>query len=279
MIITNNKKAHQILADRGLFEVTTKEVNNMSSLTQQLELNHQPLVMVFETVIGNLKQLAVNARDLHTFLQVGKRFASWISERIAKYEFIENEDFIAISQIREIGHGKGKIEYHLTLDMAKELSMVENNAKGREARRYFIAMEKKALGYANAQPTSVSPKLTKEQGVEISRKIHSITHRFFCHESANQNLLNRLRVDLGLRQFSDIRQCHFGQTLQMLNHLDEISKVYSSWQYEINRMVVEWIIRDGRPWTPEVVKKLKSELNITINQHPDWNKLAALTVK
>ena len=37
-------------------------------------------------------------------------------------------------------------EYHLSLDMAKELSMVENNAKGREARRYFIAMEKKALG-------------------------------------------------------------------------------------------------------------------------------------
>jgi hypothetical protein len=44
-------------------------------------------------------------------------------------------------------------------------------------------------------------------------------------------------------------------------------------------MVVEWIIRDGRPWTSEVVKKLKSELDITINQHPNWNKLAALLVK
>ena len=257
----------------------------MNSLTQQLELNHQPLVMVFETIIGNLKQLAVNARDLHAFLQVGRDFTTWIKGRISKYEFVQSLDFEIVEKMSSPNAGSSKsrqqilVEYHLTLDMAKELSMVENNAKGREARRYFIAMEKKALGYANAQPTSVSPKLTKEQGVEISRKIHSITHRFFCHESANQNLLNRLRVDLGLRQFSDIRQCHFGQTLQTLNHLEEISKVYSSWQYEINRMVVEWIIRDGRPWTPEVVKKLKSELNITINQHPDWNKLAALIIK
>ncbi len=35
------------------------------------------------------------------------------------------------------------VEYHLTLDMAKELSMVERNKKGRQARRYFIECEKK----------------------------------------------------------------------------------------------------------------------------------------
>lgn len=163
--------------------------------------------------------------------------------------------------------------------MAKELSMVENNTKGREARRYFIAMEKKALGYANASPTPVSPKLTKEQDVELSRKIHFIGCRFYCRDGANQNIMNRLRVDLGLRQMGDIRQCHFGQAFQILNHLDDVSKAYSAWQYEINRLVIDYIIRDGRPWTPLVVKKLKSELDVTINQHPDWNKLAALIIK
>ncbi|MCL5769422.1 antA/AntB antirepressor family protein [Acinetobacter sp. ANC5681] len=55
-----------------------------ASLSHQLELNQQPLVNVFEAVIGNLKQLAVNARDLHTFLQVGKVFAAWIQERTIK---------------------------------------------------------------------------------------------------------------------------------------------------------------------------------------------------
>ena len=157
----------------------------MSSLSHQLELNQQPLVNVFEAIIGNLKQLAVNARDLHEFLQVGKRFASWIQERIGKYEFIENEDFMAISQNREIGHGRGKVDYHITLDMAKELSMVENNAKGREARRYFIAMEKKALGYKNPEPVPVSPKLTSEQVKQLNNKIHNIKHCFHQTEKRN----------------------------------------------------------------------------------------------
>lgn len=248
----------------------------MSSLSHQLELNQQPLVNVFEAIIGNLKQLAVNARDLHEFLQVGKRFASWIQERIGKYEFIENEDFMAISQNREIGHGRGKVDYHITLDMAKELSMVENNAKGREARRYFIAMEKKALGYKNPEPVPVSPKLTSEQVKQLNNKIHNIKHCFHQTESANQNIMNRLRVDLSLRQMSDFRECHFNRAMQILDGLDNVAKAYSEWQYELNSMVVDWIIRDGRPWTPEVVKKLRAELDVTINQHPDLNKLAAL---
>ncbi|AWW07731.1 MAG: AntA/AntB antirepressor [Podoviridae sp. ctbh1] len=248
-----------------------------ASLSHQLELNQQPLVNVFEAVIGNLKQLAVNARDLHTFLQVGKVFAAWIQERIGKYEFIENEDFIVFSKSgNNLKGGRPTNEYHLTLDMAKELSMVENNVKGREARRYFITMEKKVLGYSNQQPVLASPKLTSEQVKQLNNKIHNIKHCFHQNESANQNIMNRLRVDLSLRQMSDFRECHFNQAMQILDGLNNVAKAYSEWQYELNRMVVDWIIRDGRPWTPDVVKKLRAELDVTINHHPDWNKLAAL---
>ena len=251
----------------------------------QLELNPQPLIQTFETIIGNLKQLAVNARDLHEFLQVGKRFASWIQERIGKYEFIENEDFVCVSQNRETQRKDGQqgitkvTEYHITLDMAKELSMVENNAKGREARRYFIAMEKKALGYKSPEPVPVSPKLTQEQLKALENKIHFIGNHFECRESANQNIMNRLRVDFSLRQIGDIRQCHFEKAMEILDGIDNISKEYSKWQYEVKQMAVQWIIRDGRPWTPEVVKKLRGELDLQISQHPDWNKLALLVSK
>lgn len=48
------------------------------------------LIPVFDGTINNEPTLLCNARDLHAFLEVGKRFASWISERIAEYEFIEN---------------------------------------------------------------------------------------------------------------------------------------------------------------------------------------------
>lgn len=103
---------------------------------------NSPLIPVFSGDISNETALLCDARELHRHLEVGKRFASWIKERIAEYGFVENQDYIAISQIREIGHGRGRIDYHLTLDTAKELAMVERNDKGRQIRRYFIDCEK-----------------------------------------------------------------------------------------------------------------------------------------
>ena len=91
-------------------------------------------------------QRAVNARDLHQFLGSKQQFSDWIKNRINEYGFIENEDFVLISQNYEIKKGRGgdrrSKEYALSLDMAKELSMVERTERGREARRYFIEMEK-----------------------------------------------------------------------------------------------------------------------------------------
>lgn len=100
------------------------------------------LIPVFNGTISDETTLLCNARDLHAFLEVGKRFASWITDRLNEYQFVENQDYIAISQKREIGHGRGRKDYHLTLDTAKELAMVERNEKGRQIRRYFIECEK-----------------------------------------------------------------------------------------------------------------------------------------
>ncbi len=92
---------------------------------------------------------AVNARELHAFLGVGKDFSSWIKERISKYEFVENQDFEVFTEIGENPNGgRPTIEYALSIDMAKELSMVENNERGRQARKYFIECEKVAMGKA-----------------------------------------------------------------------------------------------------------------------------------
>ena len=98
------------------------------------------LIKLNEQNIDNEQIRTVSARDLHEFLEVKSRFATWITNRIEKYGFVENQDFITLSKNLENG-GKMK-EYHISLDMAKELSMVENNDKGREARQYFIQCEK-----------------------------------------------------------------------------------------------------------------------------------------
>ena len=85
-----------------------------------------------------------SARELHSYLESKQDFSDWIKKRIEKYEFIENQDYSSFHKImeREKG-GSTRIEYAITLDMAKELSMVEGNAKGKLARKYFIACEKK----------------------------------------------------------------------------------------------------------------------------------------
>ncbi len=107
----------------------------------------------------------VNARDLHAFLGVGKDFSTWIKERIAKFNFTEGQDFVSIECLSSPNLGSSKsraqrtIEYHLSLDMAKELAMVERTDKGKEARQYFIACEKEYWQMLNneaAKPRALS---------------------------------------------------------------------------------------------------------------------------
>ena len=99
------------------------------------------------TIITKNQIQLVSARDLHSFLEVKRDFTTWIKNRIIKYKFEENQDFQIISSFHQNG-GKGgrpKDEYILLLDMAKELCMIENNDKGREARKYFIKCEKEYI--------------------------------------------------------------------------------------------------------------------------------------
>lgn len=104
----------------------------------------------------------VNARDLHEFLEVGKDFTTWIKDRINSYNFEENQDFTLLPEIgeqtRNTGRGgHNKTEYHITIDMAKELSMVERNEKGKQARQYFIKMENIAKSKTLAMPNFSNP--------------------------------------------------------------------------------------------------------------------------
>jgi len=87
----------------------------------------------------------VNARELHSFLEVGKDFSTWIKDRINQYGFVENQDFVVFTDVGENpAGGRPSKEYNLTIDMAKEMSMVERNEKGKQARLYFIECERRA---------------------------------------------------------------------------------------------------------------------------------------
>ena len=81
------------------------------------------------------KITAVNARDLWKFLESKQEFANWIKDRIEKYRFVEGKDFL-INFSKSLG--RPSKEYLISLDMAKELAMVENNERGRQARQYNL---------------------------------------------------------------------------------------------------------------------------------------------
>ena len=93
-------------------------------------------------ISDNNGKKAVNARDLHAFLESKRDFSTWIKDRIKSYDFIEGVDYQSFTEIveREIG-ATTRIEYALSISMAKELSMIENNERGKQARKYFIACE------------------------------------------------------------------------------------------------------------------------------------------
>ena len=116
--------------------MTEKELNTPTSVNQ--------LINVSETIINGETVNSIDARELHLFLEVSTRFDQWLSRRIEEYEFIEDIDFRSF-MVKSSG-GRPSVEYTISIDMAKELSMVERNEKGKEARKYFIQCEKIAKG-------------------------------------------------------------------------------------------------------------------------------------
>jgi anti-repressor protein len=87
----------------------------------------------------------VNARHLHQFLEVGKFFANWITDRIAQYDLVEGRDYWEVfpDSGKKTQGGRPIKDYLLTMSAAKDLSMVERNEQGKRARRYFIACEER----------------------------------------------------------------------------------------------------------------------------------------
>jgi len=85
-------------------------------------------------------QKVVSARDLHNYLEIDTPLSMWMP-RMIEYGFDEGKDFITF--LLESTGGRPSTDYALTLDMAKEISMLQRSEKGKTARQYFIACEKK----------------------------------------------------------------------------------------------------------------------------------------
>lgn len=142
---------------------------------------------------------AVSARDLHSFLESKQDFSTWIKNRIDKYDLVENVDYVLLHNfVEQVSGTKHRIEYALTVDAAKELSMVEGNEKGKQARRYFIECERKLKESGNEalSPAEVILRLA-QRNVDNERKMREIERQQERMQSEIEDIRQRTTTDLG----------------------------------------------------------------------------------
>lgn len=129
------------------------------------------IISVVGRVIGAEQVQSVSARELHAFLEVGKDFSTWMKDRIEQYGFIEGQDYSPFLGNRSDGlPGKGRAEYAISLDMAKELAMVERNEKGKQARQYFIQCERRAKQMARPAIPQTLPEALRLAADEAEKR-------------------------------------------------------------------------------------------------------------
>ncbi|WP_421186163.1 antA/AntB antirepressor family protein [Aeromonas enteropelogenes] len=143
-----NKHTNEVIAQGGALPKFSQPAQ--PSLAKWLPLTEQ--------AIEGKQVKTVNARELHAFLTMGRDFSNWIKDRIAEYGFVDGVDFTTVEILSSPNLASTKEshpyqrnaakarpqrikEYALSLNMAKELAMVERSDEGRRARRYFIDCE------------------------------------------------------------------------------------------------------------------------------------------
>lgn len=201
----------------------------MNNSTVAFQGANPQLIPVFAGQIATFDVQLCDARVLHRFLKVGRRFATWIAERIQEYGFVENQDFVPTSQKREIGYsqngdkpkgGRPTIDFHLTLDMAKELAMVERNDQGKIARQYFIECERRLHKIAPNELTAamqsvIAPNQKQILKAIVDRRVGEVLNRVPADRrksltgSMYQRTWRSLHTHFGVNEYSALTQEKF----------------------------------------------------------------------
>ncbi|EPC9498429.1 antA/AntB antirepressor family protein [Campylobacter coli] len=217
---------------------------------------------------------SVNAREIYKYIKITSNFAEWINRRINHYNFIENQDYII-----ELVYTKGRPrkEYYVTLDMAKELCMVENNEKGRQARRYFIECEKRLKNLEQKQTQARFKSLSDE-----NLRLNSLNHhqklgyksQLKQQKEHYENEIKALKYDLEhKKELSFKRKLSKEELLELRKILARDYGILCIKEWEMS-LVAEKIGKDTV--FEAVVKKLEKELKYWQNYEEyeeKWRKI------
>jgi phage anti-repressor protein len=255
----------------------------------------QDIIPIFTSNFNNSQKQSINARNLHDFLDVKSKFATWIQRKVEEYGFIENIDFITLSQNRESG---GKlIEYHISINMAKELSMLEKNDKGKQARLYFIKKEEQssnqtaqikeftkkelllmALEQEEKIETLQIENLKQKQDIEALYKVQNFSVEIIKEERQENQKLKTTIKDFfkGAVLFTRRQVCHFlarqGLDIKEQQITDFLNK--KKWlckgEYNLNKATVVacrvgWFVNDISTYETNGRKRTNEYGKFTVN--------------
>lgn len=214
----NNKQQGHIARGEALPKKNTAHTLHSNDIANVIS----ELLPLHENMVGSKRIQTINARELHAFLKSGQEYSHWMKARIAEYEFIEGDDFARFDEVilstinlsdtneahlyrRNSAKARGRRVkgYALTLDMAKELAMVERNTEGRRARRYFIDCERRLAEVAPQQQVSAQAHWQAER--DASKDYHG--------------LMCRALLQHRTRQGKETAGHHYSNELGMINRL------------------------------------------------------------
>ena len=178
----------------------------------------------------------VSGRELHEFLEIRTKYKDWF-RRMVEYGFEEEIDFIRVAQKRATNNLKNPvttvIDHAISIDMAKEISMIQRTEKGKIARQYFINCEKKLKEVKKLSPMELMElqfKALKEQEEKIVQV---------------ENKVDKLEEDMPLFQIDckEIQALVRKKGIEVLGGYRSIAynnnslrgKVYSDIQHQIRR--------------------------------------------
>ena len=138
----------------------------------------------------------VSGRELHEFLEVGTKYTQWFDE-MTKYGFVENVDYSTLNELSEKKEGsrfvkRTIINHPMTLDMAKEISMIQRTEKGKQARLYFIEVEKE---YKEVQKKLPSTREAIQQ--LLLQGVEEVNQRVDIMEERLSNVEENAKLDTG----------------------------------------------------------------------------------
>ena len=148
------------------------------------------LIKIEKQIINNDEVNSVNARDLWVALESKQDFSTWIKARLEQAYAVENEDYgVFHKTVENLKGGRPQVEYALSLDLAKNIAMLERNEKGNQIRKYFIACEKQ---------------LREQQTPQLPQTYLEALESLVESEKRNQALQAKIQADKPKVAFADI---------------------------------------------------------------------------